>query len=279
MSITHDRRIRVVSRTINGVRTDYVYSCWNLIEERDDSGNELAHYIYGTPTITDAAGNVLTVSGQGNRFLFTGREHIAEIGIYDYRNRVYSANLGRFLQTDPIRFQAGDINIYRYVGNSTVNGRDPSGEKINCDDLDADEKNRLEEALDNLSKNKDMKDIIDSLRNSDDDFYIHTNNDNNDQFNPSGNDVDWDSDSWLGTVDNNGNPNGGVQSPDNGLGHELDHANQHDKNPDQFNKDLHNKDENYNNKEEKRVITGSETSFANQNGEAIRTNHGGVFFY
>ncbi|MCE9588884.1 MAG: RHS repeat-associated core domain-containing protein [Verrucomicrobia bacterium] len=84
--------------------------------------------VYGTAAITDGAGNVLTVSGQGNRFLFTGRELISQIGIYDYRNRVYSATLGRFLQTDPIRFQAGDINIYRYVGNGPVNGIDPSGE-------------------------------------------------------------------------------------------------------------------------------------------------------
>jgi len=50
------------------------------------------------------------------------------IGIYDYRNRVYSPDLGRFLQTDPIRFDAGDGNIYRYVGNDPVNWVDPTGE-------------------------------------------------------------------------------------------------------------------------------------------------------
>jgi len=49
------------------------------------------------------------------------------IGIYDYRNRVYSPDLGRFIQTDPIRFDAGDGNIYRYVGNNPVNLIDPMG--------------------------------------------------------------------------------------------------------------------------------------------------------
>ena len=49
------------------------------------------------------------------------------IGIYDYRNRVYSPDLGRFLQTDPIRFDAGDGNIYRYVFNTPVNWVDPLG--------------------------------------------------------------------------------------------------------------------------------------------------------
>ncbi len=63
----------------------------------------------------------------GNRFLFTGREWLGQAGIYDYRNRVYSAQIGRFLQTDPIRFSAGDVNLYRFVGNGPVNGRDPMG--------------------------------------------------------------------------------------------------------------------------------------------------------
>jgi uncharacterized protein RhaS with RHS repeats len=40
---------------------------------------------------------------------------------------VYSAELGRFLQTDPIRFDAGDVNLYRYVYNNPVNLWDPLG--------------------------------------------------------------------------------------------------------------------------------------------------------
>jgi RHS repeat-associated protein len=54
----------------------------------------------------------------GNRFLYTGREWIAEAGLYDYRNRVYSAELGRFLQADPIRFAGGDINMHRHCNNN-----------------------------------------------------------------------------------------------------------------------------------------------------------------
>jgi RHS repeat-associated protein len=88
--------------------------------------------VYGTPTITTSTGVIVSSSAVGNRFLFTGREYLAEIGLYDYRNRVYSPGLGRFLQTDPIRFDAGDINIYRYVGNNPVNWRDPSGEFWNA---------------------------------------------------------------------------------------------------------------------------------------------------
>jgi RHS repeat-associated protein len=59
--------------------------------------------------------------------LFTGREWNGEIGIYDYRNRIYSPELGRFLQTDPIRFEAGDVNLYRYVSNNPVKWIDAFG--------------------------------------------------------------------------------------------------------------------------------------------------------
>ncbi|NJK91421.1 MAG: RHS repeat-associated core domain-containing protein, partial [Blastochloris sp.] len=75
----------------------------------------------------DELGNSLNASFYSNRFLYTGREWIQEIGLYDYRNRVYSPELGRFLQTDPIRFDAGDVNLYRYVGNNSIMYTDPSG--------------------------------------------------------------------------------------------------------------------------------------------------------
>jgi uncharacterized protein RhaS with RHS repeats len=49
------------------------------------------------------------------------------MAVYDYRNRFYSPALGRFLQTDPLRFAASDINIYRYVRNGAANWTDPFG--------------------------------------------------------------------------------------------------------------------------------------------------------
>jgi len=40
---------------------------------------------------------------------------------------MYDPYIGRWLQEDPIGFDAGDINLYRYVGNSPTNATDPSG--------------------------------------------------------------------------------------------------------------------------------------------------------
>ncbi len=95
------------------------------------TGEVLESYLYdafGAAQIFDSSFSPLASSLQNNRFLFTGREWLAEAGLYDYRNRVYSPSLGRFLQTDPIRFAAGDINIYRYVSNNPINLIDPTGE-------------------------------------------------------------------------------------------------------------------------------------------------------
>ena len=63
----------------------------------------------------------------GNRFLFTGREWLSDLRLYDYRNRLYQPELGRFLQPDPKEFSAGDYNLYRYCHNDPVNRTDPTG--------------------------------------------------------------------------------------------------------------------------------------------------------
>ncbi len=40
---------------------------------------------------------------------------------------MYDPTIGRFLSEDPIGFDGGDPNLYRYVGNSPPNGTDPTG--------------------------------------------------------------------------------------------------------------------------------------------------------
>jgi RHS repeat-associated protein len=92
---------------------------------------ERVHYLdaFGTPTFRSGTGVPLPDTSTGTRFLFTGREWFARLGLYDYRNRTYSPRLGRFVQTDPIRFAGDDVNLYRYAGNSVVALRDPSGLK------------------------------------------------------------------------------------------------------------------------------------------------------
>ncbi len=39
----------------------------------------------------------------------------------------YDPTIGRFISEDPIAFEGGDANLYRYVGNSSTDFTDPSG--------------------------------------------------------------------------------------------------------------------------------------------------------
>ena len=77
----------------------------------------------------DAYGRITSQTNVGNqpRFGFAGRD-IESVGGMTYnRNRYYSTSSGRFISQDPISFNAGDANLYRYVGNSPTNATDPSG--------------------------------------------------------------------------------------------------------------------------------------------------------
>jgi RHS repeat-associated protein len=59
--------------------------------------------------------------------LFQGLEFTDVTAIAYVRHRDYSANLGRFIEMDPIGFAAGDNNWYRFVANGPTGSTDPSG--------------------------------------------------------------------------------------------------------------------------------------------------------
>jgi RHS repeat-associated protein len=94
------------------------------------TGNILEQYEYdafGYPNFCNSSGTNATASSFGNRFLFTGREWLSDLKLYDYRNRLYQPELGRFMQPDPKQFAAGDYNLYRYCHNDPINKVDPMG--------------------------------------------------------------------------------------------------------------------------------------------------------
>jgi RHS repeat-associated protein len=111
------------------VHTDHQGS---VIRVTDSVGAVVNSYEY------DAYGRRLTaVAGVEIAYGYTGREYDAESGLMFYRARTYDPATGRFLQTDPLGFTAGDANLYRYVGNKPVNFRDPSGLLKLSFDIDA----------------------------------------------------------------------------------------------------------------------------------------------
>lgn len=62
-----------------------------------------------------------------NPVRFTGREDDGD-GLYYYRARYYSPDLGRFISEDPIGFEgASDSNLYAYAGNNPADFTDSRG--------------------------------------------------------------------------------------------------------------------------------------------------------
>jgi RHS repeat-associated protein len=167
---TYDVDDRRIGKKIDGAVTErYVYDGLHIALAFDGAGNQTHRYLYGTevdqiladetPTrvlwaLTDRLGSVKDLVDENGvilnhinydsfgrvvsqtdasvefRYGYTGREQDAETGLNYYRARYYDASNGRFISEDPLGFGAGDSNIYRYVGNSPVNGTDPSGEQL-----------------------------------------------------------------------------------------------------------------------------------------------------
>ncbi len=62
-----------------------------------------------------------------HRFGFTARPNQTDAGLVNCLNRWYDPVIASWTTQDPITFQGGDANLYRYCGNDPVNFVDPSG--------------------------------------------------------------------------------------------------------------------------------------------------------
>ena len=96
----------------------------------DETGNIVESYEYdawgNVLTVRDGAGNPLTESALGNRFLFQGREYSWSTGLYNFRARWYDPETGRWLSNDPIGISGG-LNQYVFCANNPVMFDDPFG--------------------------------------------------------------------------------------------------------------------------------------------------------
>jgi RHS repeat-associated protein len=156
-----------VSKNVDGSVEKYFLDGDNIAFVTDGDGKQTFHYLYGMEadqvlaqdsetgmvwSLADRLGSIDLLTNEqgvivdqrtydsfGNtlsqldpnvkfRFGYTGRESDPETGLYYYRARYFDANVGRFISTDPIGFEAGDSNLYRYVNNSSTLATDPTGE-------------------------------------------------------------------------------------------------------------------------------------------------------
>jgi RHS repeat-associated protein len=105
---------------------------YNVTAIVDTSGEVLERYYYeayGRAVYLDDA-FALQPDGQSEhawQHLHQGGRLDEATGDYHFRHRDLSPTLGRWISQDPIGFEAGDANLYRYVGNGPGNRMDPFG--------------------------------------------------------------------------------------------------------------------------------------------------------
>jgi len=146
----------VLARWVSGVGNLWYHSDshGNVFALLNNSAGVMERYSYdafGKPKITGWTDEIDRGSGwYGNRFMFQGREWIPDLGIYDYRHRIYHPGLGRFLQSDPMGLQtdgakltpeqkalygagapeafgSSEMNLFRYCGDDPVDKSDALG--------------------------------------------------------------------------------------------------------------------------------------------------------
>lgn len=136
-------------------------------------------------------------------------------------------------------------------------------------DLPKSAQSDFDRAVTYLSRDSVERDLFARLEHGRTPIHLITNHHGDDHFDVNTHTITWDPHSALMTSDR------GHQTPALGLGHEVDHAVNSSRNTIRL---ANTYDVRYDNLEERRVITGSETHAARTLGESVRRDHGGTTY-
>src|SRR5687767_2335204 len=104
---------------------------WNVTAILNGSGAVVERYVYdpyGARTVFDANYNLQSGGSQyAFQHGFQGLSFDVVAGLSEADERWYSPSLGRWMNVDPLRFDSGDVNLYRFVECNPGNRVDPDG--------------------------------------------------------------------------------------------------------------------------------------------------------
>ena len=208
-------------------------------------------------------------------YLFNAKEFDEETGMYYYGARYYEPRLSLWMSVDPLQEKYPNIITYCYAANNPIKFIDSDGRKLLFASGTTEAfKQKFRAAIMYLHEHN-ADGIIAQIDKSSTIIYITERVGEASAFSKTKKTIYWD-------------PNMGVltssdkkMSPAAVLNHEADHTLQYLKNPDKFAQDSKTLDPDYNDKEEMRVITGSEQKTALalgeiSAGEVTRTDHIGI---
>jgi len=215
------------------------------------------------------------VSGQPRRF--AGQQRDGETGLDDAGARDLRTTLGRFTSVDPVHSWQDSLtdpqrwNRYAYVRNNPLRYADPDGRRIvlapgASETFQAEFTRTITYLNDHGAAG-----VIAKLESRPEVVLIQEGVGLSDvYYDPSTATITYNPYSAIRTS------SGGSQSPAMGFLHEADHALRHVTKPDRFQQDIATPDAQYDTREERRVIRGTETNSARKLGEDTRDDHGGA---
>ena len=129
-----DLVLRDRDTTNNGALDERLYSLpdlrYSVMALADDTGTvveRFAYDAYGSTSVMDSLFVSRSSSNYDWEFRYTGRREDLETGLYYFRARYYSAQLGRFISRDPHGFVDG-MSLYRAY--FVPGGTDPQGHGV-----------------------------------------------------------------------------------------------------------------------------------------------------
>ncbi len=126
---TYDVDGTLLSMNYNGVEYFYITNLQgDIIELIDINGNSVVKYKY------DAWGNIISQTGGSlaniNPYRYRGYRFDVETGLYYLQSRYYDPAIGRFINSDGLFGETGNLtthNMYAYCGNNPVMYSDITG--------------------------------------------------------------------------------------------------------------------------------------------------------